>query len=170
DNASAKAPRHASPWQWAPTEAASSAIAGIGSTTPCGYWGAAPTTSAVRSSTAAAIAATSAVQSSSTGVVVIGIPYMWAALWNAACAEMGTTIVPNSIPRSTRARWRAASTAHWIDSVPPLVRNPAAEAGPLSNLAVQPTTSDWISPSDGKARVLSALSWRYIADARSATS
>ena len=55
-------------------------------------------------------------------------------------------------PRSMRPRSRAASTAHWIDSVPPLVRKPEAVSGPCSSPAVQPTTSDWIRPSDGNAR------------------
>ena len=67
------------------------------------------------------------------------------------------------------ARSRAASTAHWIDSVPPLVRNPAA-LGPCRRSAVQRTTSDWIAASDGNAAVFSAFSCRYIVAARSATS
>ena len=40
-------------------------------------------------------------------------------------------------------RSRAASTADWIDSVPPLVRKPAAVGGPCSRSVVQRTTSDW---------------------------
>ena len=51
------------------------------------------------------------------------------------------------------ARSRAASTAHWIDSVPPLVRKPAAVDGPCNRSAVHPTTSFWIEASDGKACV-----------------
>ena len=50
---------------------------------------------------------------------------MWAALWNAAWALSASTISGAVTPRSARARSRAASTAHWIDSVPPLVTNPA---------------------------------------------
>ena len=123
-----------------------------------------------RSLTAAAIASTSAVQSSRTGVVRIGMSNMWADLWNAAWAVSATTISPARMPRSARPRSRAASTAHWIDSVPPLVRNPAAVSGPCSRPAVHRTTSDWMLPSDGNALVFSAFSWRYSIAARSATS
>ena len=160
----------ASTWHHAPTLAASSAIAAIGSTTPCGYCGAEPTTSTVWSSTAAAIASTSAVQSSLTGTVTIGMPNRCADLWNAACADSATTIVPLAMPRSARPRSRAASTAHWIDSVPPLVRKPAAVDGACKRSAVHATTSFWIDASDGKACVLRAFSCRYAAAARSATS
>ena len=117
---------------------------GIGSTTPCGYCGAEPTTSTVFGPTASAIASTSAVQSSRTGVVTMRMPNRCADLWNAAWALSATTISGAVTPRSMRPRSRAASTAHWIDSVPPLVRNPAARRRPCSRPAVQPTTSDWI--------------------------
>ena len=114
----------------------SAAIAGMSSTTPCGYWGAEPTTSTCSSVTSSAIASTSAVQSSRDRRVRIGMSYMCADLWNAACADSATTISPAWMPRSARPRSRAASTAHWIDSVPPLVRKPAAVSGPCSNRAV----------------------------------
>jgi hypothetical protein len=71
------------------------------------------------------------------------------------------------MPRSARPRSRAASTAHWIDSVPPLVRKPAAVSGPCSSDAVQATASDWMRLSDGNALVFSAFSCRYIVAARS---
>ena len=142
----------------------------MSSTTPCGYVGADPTTSAVAGPTAAAIASTSAVQSSRTGVVTTRMSNRWADLWNAAWALSASTISGAVTPRSARARSRAASTAHWIDSVPPLVRKPAALGGPCSRSAVQRTTSDWKPASDGNAAVFSAFSCRYIVAARSATS
>ncbi len=98
------------------------------------------------------------------------MPNMWAALWNAAWALIGSTMSGSVMPRSMRPRSRAARTAHWIDSVPPLVRNPAAVAGPCSRSAVQRTTSDWMRASDGKAPVLRAFSWRNSVAARSTTS
>ena len=98
------------------------------------------------------------------------MPNRWADLWKAAWALSATTISGAVMPRSARPRSRAASTAHWIDSVPPLVRNPAAVSGPCRSSAVQPTTSDWICPSDGKAVVLRAFSWRNMRAACSATS
>ena len=120
--------------------------------------------------TAAAMASTSAVQSASTGTLTTRMPNRWADLWNAAWALSASTISGAVMPRSIRPRSRAASTAHWIDSVPPLVRNPPAVSGPCSSPAVQPTTSDWICPSDGNALVFSAFSWRYSCAARAATS
>jgi hypothetical protein len=60
-------PMHASTWQRMPRDAASAASSGIGSTTPCAYDGAEPTTSTVDPSTAAAVAATSARKSGPTG-------------------------------------------------------------------------------------------------------
>ena len=66
-----------------------------------------------------------------------------------------------------RARSRAVLTAIRIDSVPPEVMKPVASS-PWSKAAIVPTTSRWIWPSDGMARVLSAFSWRYIAAASSA--
>ena len=56
----------------------------------------------------------------------IRMPNRCADLWKAAWALSATTICGAVTPRSARPRSRAASTAHWIDSVPPLVRNPAA--------------------------------------------
>ena len=90
------------------------------------------------------MASTSAVQSGPTGVVTMRMPNRCADLWNAAWALSATTISGSVIPRSARPRSRAARTAHWIDSVPPLVRKPAAVSGPCSRPAVHPTTSDWI--------------------------
>ena len=159
-NGSTKPPMQASTWQLAPTVPASAAIAGMSSTTPCGYWGAEPTTSTVRSSTAAAMASTSAVQSSRTGTLWRRTPKRWAALWKAAWALSATTISGSVTPRSALARSRAAFTAHRIDSVPPLVRKPAAESGPWRSSAVHPTTSAWMAPRDGKAIVLRAFSCR----------
>ena len=161
---------HASTWQLASTDAATAAMAGIGSITPCGYCGAEPTTSTVFGPTASAIASTSAVQSAPTGVVTMRMPNRCADLWNAAWALSATTISGAVMPRSARPRSRAASTAHWIDSVPPLVRKPAAVSGACSRPAVHPTTSDWIWPSDGNANVLRAFSCRYSRAACSATS
>jgi hypothetical protein len=63
----------------------------------------------------------------------IGMSNRCADLWNAAWADSATTISPAWMPRSARPRSRAARTAHWIDSVPPLVRNPAAVGGPCSS-------------------------------------
>ena len=60
---------HASTCIHASTDAASAAISGIGSITPCGYCTAEPTTSTVFSFTTAAIASTSARQSARTRVV-----------------------------------------------------------------------------------------------------
>ena len=160
---------HASTWQLAPTDIASSAIAGMSSCTPCGYCGADPTTSTVFGPSSVCIASTSAVQSARTGALRTMRPKLCAALWNAACADSASTISGSVMPRSARARSRAARTPHRIDSVPPLVRNPATSSSPWSRLAVHPTVSDWIRRSDGKAWVLSAFSCRYIAAAASAT-
>lgn len=91
-------------------------------------------------------------------------------MWNAAWADSDTIISGSVMPRSASPRSRAALTAHRIDSVPPEVRNPATVSGPCSSAAVQPTTSDWISPSEGNALVLSAFSCRYSAAARDAAS
>ena len=81
-------------------------------------------------------------------------------MWNAAWALSATIISGSVMPRSALPRSRAAFTPHRIDSVPPLVRKPAAVSGPCSSEAVQLTTSDWIWPSDGKAMVLRAFSCR----------
>jgi hypothetical protein len=47
---------------------------------------------------------------------------------------------------------------------------PGRGVGPWSRSAVQPTTSDWMAPSDRNAMVFSAFSCRYSTAARSATS
>ena len=60
-------PMHASTWQRMPRDAASAASSWTGSTTPCAYDGAEPTTSTVDASMAAAVAATSARRSGPTG-------------------------------------------------------------------------------------------------------
>ena len=162
-------PMQASTWQLAPTESANPAISATGSTTPCGYWGADATTRAVDGPTASATASTSAVQSSVTGTTRVRSPNRWAALWNAAWALRASTISGSTTPRSAAARSRAASTAHRMLSVPPLVRNPAASGGPWRRSAVQAQSSAWISPSEGKAAVLRAFSWRKSRAASSAT-
>ena len=51
--------------------------------------------------------------------------------------------------------------------MPPDVMKPAAVGGPWNRAAVAPTTSDWISPRLGKARVFSAFSCRNISAAAS---
>ncbi len=151
---------HASTCIDAPTLVASAAIAGMSSMTPCGYCGAEPTTSTVFALTRAAIASTSARQSSRTFVLCRVMPKYDAALWNAACALSGSTISGAVMPRSALPRSRAAFTAIKMLSVPPDVMNPAAVSGPCRSDATAPTTSDWISPSEGNAIVLSAFSWR----------
>ena len=165
-----KPPMQASTWQLAPTPAANSAISATGSTTPCGYWGAEATTRAVLGPTASAMASRSTVQSSVTGTIRVRRPKRWAPLWNAAWALSARTISGSATERSARARSLAASTAHRMLSVPPLVRNPAVSGGPWRRSAVHPQSSDWISPRDGKAEVLRAFSWRKSRAARSATS
>ena len=141
----------------------------MSSWTPCGYCGADPTTSTVFGPTNAPIASTSAVQSARTGALRTVRPKLCAALWNAAWADSARTISGSVMPRSCAARSRAARTPHRMDSVPPLVRNPATSASPWSRLAVHPTVSDWMRRSDGNAWVLSAFSCRNIAAAASAT-
>ena len=67
---STQPPMHASTWHRTPRAAAAAAMGTTGSTTPCAYDGALTTTSTVRSSIAAAIAAGSAVNGpASTGTV-----------------------------------------------------------------------------------------------------
>ena len=150
-NGSTNPPMHASTWQLASTVAASAAISGIGSTTPCGYCGAEPTTSTVFGPTAAAMASTSAVQSSRTGVVTTRMPNRWADLWNAAWALSARTISGAVTPRSMRPRSRAARTAHWIDSVPPLVRNPARRRRAVQELG-RPADDLGLDPAERRER------------------
>ena len=166
---STKPPMQASTWQEAPTELAMADISATGSTTPCGYCGAEATTRAVRSDTASANAFRSGVRSARTGTTRVCSPNRWAALWNAAWALSASTISGSWRPRSDRARSRAASTAHRMLSVPPLVTKPAAPSGPCRRSAVQAHRSDWMAASDGKAAVFRAFSWRNIRAASSAT-
>ncbi len=135
------------------------ATSGTGSTVPWGYCGADATTSAVSGPTASAMASRSVVHSSVTGTVLVRRPNMWAPLWNAAWALVGSTSSGSVTPRSARALSRAARTAQRMLSVPPLVRKPAARE-PFSRSDVQPQISDWMEPRDGKARVFRAFSWR----------
>ena len=169
-NGRTKPPMHASTWHDAPASAAIAAISVTGSTTPCGYWGAEATTRAVRSEMASAIASRSGVQSPVTSTTRVRSPNRWAPLWKAAWALVASTISGSLTPRSARALSRAASTAHRMLSVPPLVTKPAVPSGPWSRSAVQAQSSDWMVPSDGKAAVLSAFSCRNARAARSATS
>ena len=99
-------PRQASTWQPAPCSAASAAISGIGSITPCGNVGAEPTTTAVRSVMASDMAARSALKSSSTGTRTSVMSKNLAALSNAACAVTGATISGSAMPRRARAKSR----------------------------------------------------------------
>ena len=96
-------PRQASTWQPTPRSAASAAISGIGSITPCGKPGADPTTTAVRSVTAAASASVSARNPPSTGTRTSGMSKNRAALSNAAWAVTGATISGAAMPRRSRA-------------------------------------------------------------------
>src|SRR4029077_12492626 len=67
-------PMQASTWQLMSRRAASAAISGIGSITPCGYCGADPTSNTVLSSMAASIAAASARQSAPTSTRRLSTP------------------------------------------------------------------------------------------------
>ena len=162
-NGSTNPPMQASTWHHAPTLAASSATAAIGSTTPCGYCGAEPTTSTVWSSTAAAIASTSAAQSSATGVVTIGIPNRCADLWNAAWAptrqrRSSRSVMPRSArrPLACREHGTLGSTRcrRWSGSRPPSTARATARQS-----IRRPRSGS--QASDGKACVLSAFSCRY---------
>ena len=71
---STQPPMQASTWQRTPAAAAAAAISVTGSTTPWAYDGALATTSTVRSSIAAAIAAGSARKSAPTGTSTASTP------------------------------------------------------------------------------------------------
>ena len=71
---STQPPMHASTWQRTPRRSASAAISVTGSTTPWAYDGALATTSTVRSSIAAAIAAGRARKSSPTATTTGSTP------------------------------------------------------------------------------------------------
>ena len=92
--------------------------------TPCGNDGADPTTTAVRSVTASAIAARSALKSPSTATRTSGMSKNLAALSNAACAVTGATISGSAIPRRSRAKSRYAFMASRMLSVPPELTAP----------------------------------------------
>ena len=110
-----------------PCFAASAAISGTGSTTPWAYDGAEATTSTVVSSIAVAIATGSARSVvGSTSTRTRRTPRYFAALWNAACAVVGTTMLGSGVDGAPS---RAASTASRIDSVPPEVTDPANPSG-----------------------------------------
>ena len=130
---------HASTCIRTPRSSAAAAIGAIGSRTPCAYDGALATTSTVESSIAAAIAAGSARNvSGSTGTSILRSPNRCAALWNAACAVVGSTIDGEVI-----SGWasRAASTASRHDSVPPDVTEPTTPGTSPSNAEASATRS-----------------------------
>ena len=118
---------HASTCIDASTLAARSASSGIGSTTPCGYCGADPTTSAVLPFTCAAIASTSARKSSSTGTVWTRTPKSWPALWNAACALAATTI-SGAVDAALRSRPLARRLHRHEDALGPARRHESGHA------------------------------------------
>ena len=133
--------------------AASAAMAGIGSTTPCGYCGAEPTTSTVLSSTHAAMASTSAASRRARAPCGSGGRTGGRALWNAAWALSATTISRRRMPRS--ATPTLAGGLHRAQDRLGAAAGEEARRGvaPWSRSAVQPTTSYWIAPSDGNASV-----------------
>ncbi len=164
---STQPPMQASTWQRMPRSAASAAISVTGSTTPWAYEGAEATTSTVVSSMAAAMAAGSARRvSGSTSTSTARTPRNSAALWKAACAEVGMTMLGSAVPGEP---CRAASTASRIDSVPPEVTDPANPAGASSRPPASATRSFSIRSSEGKAVGSSPFDEANIASASSPT-
>ena len=107
------------------------AISVIGSTVPCAYEDAEPTSRMVLSLTAARIAATSARMPGVTLVTIGRTPKYSAALRKAAWAVMGSTISGCVISgRCCLAKSRAALTASRMLSVPPLVNAPTVPSPP----------------------------------------
>ena len=138
-----------------PRSSASADNASIGSITPCGYDGAEPTRSTVRSSIAAAMALASARMSAPTGTLTASTPRQCAALSNAAWAEVGRTMRGAVIA----ARSRCALTASMIDSVPPLVTTPPTSSSPPSRSAVMATISASSFVVLGHRSTCSGLCW-----------
>ena len=64
----------------------------------------------------------------------------WHALWKAACAESGMTMLGSEMPLVALPQSRYALIAMRIDSVPPDVKAPQLPGGPLYILSTIATT------------------------------